>query len=199
MVRSKVFVAVLFGLVAYSLVACSAAKTPAQRLPVATGSADTFPTRLPPTQEVIKDSDNPTNTAPQTLWWEPYENALVRAILPTNTTRAVCEWVVLGCIQYERYVWVYCTGYLLDGVRTAASLPAVLVFAADGKLFSVRVPGEGSDYSRDVTSLFPPAIQKQMSGQSFVRLTTPPLEQHALERLSIPQLPPLAAAEPICP
>ncbi len=126
------------------------ARTPAaQQAP--TGTAAVQPTAMSQTGR----------TAPL---WEDYQEALLQAILPTAAPNAICEWVVLGRAEQEVYVWAYCTGYLPRRGRTAASLPAAVTLAGDGRIVTVRVAGDGSLYEPDVRSLFPADVQALILG-----------------------------------
>jgi hypothetical protein len=140
-----------------------------------------------------------TATLHPTPLWEPYQAALLQAILLSEPPEGVCEWAELGRSAREVYVWAYCTGYLPGGIRTAASVPAVMTLADDGRPTAVRVPGDGSLFEAGVRSLFPAEVQALILGGALYQTTIPALEQHALQRLASPQLPPLAAEEMLAP
>ncbi len=47
------------------------------------------------------------------------------------------------------------------------SAPAVITIGRDGKIENVTVPGDGSNYPKDIKRLFPPAIQERIFAQDF--------------------------------
>jgi heat shock protein HslJ len=146
-------------------------------------------------QITLTPASQDTATPPPASLWESYQAALLQAILPPVSPEGVCEWAELGRGSHELYIWAYCTGYLPGGIRTAASLPVVLALSDDGRILSMRVPGDGSLYEPDVRSLFPVDVQALILGGRLYSTTIPALEKHALQRLTSPQLPPSAAGE----
>ena len=130
--------------------------------------------------------------------WRDVEPALVRAILPATLANGVCDWQVLDHTEREVYVWAFCAAHQPEADIAAASVPAVLALADDGRTVTARIPRDGTYYPEDVRALFPAGVQEQIFRQ-LPGATLARLQQHARRRLTLPTLPPLGAAQIIQP
>lgn len=139
-----------------------------------------------------------TPDAIQVERWKEYEDALARTILSfLPPEEVICEWEILGRSEQEVYIWAVCTSIISSGtspisgteIFSSSSLPAVIHLREDGSVQSVEIPGAGSDYTRDISQMFPSDVQKEFNRYHFGRAGE--MLEHAAWRRTHPEEPPL--------
>lgn len=155
-------------------------------------------TNSTPTEQVeIMHTPSPWPTLPMAFTpnpeqinrWPEYEKALAKELIPApEPTKILCEWITLGQVEDEIYVWAYCQ--VDDRIPTGASEPVVIYLGEDGEIRNTDSPRSGSYYPPDVERLFPPDIQKYIFNQGDW-LNVQSLKEHIQYRLEHPGEPPL--------
>ena len=79
-----------------------------------------------------------------------------------NDAKAWCEFEIWGRDSTSLFVWTLCQARS----GTTVSAPAV-VGIKDNKAISVKIPRDGTNYSQDVKTLFPEAVQRRIIKQEF--------------------------------
>lgn len=130
-----------------------------------------------------------TPNANQLARWQEYEKALAIEFIPSpKAENILCEWIILGQLEQEVYVWAFCK--VAGRIPTSVSAPAVIYLETDGAVKDAEHPGSGSLYPIDVNRLFPPNLQgKIYSRQEWLDVGS--LEAHIHFRLEYPEEPPL--------
>ncbi len=122
----------------------------------------------------------PVTATPSNLpRWRLYELALSKELL--NTDAGLCEWEIWGQSKSAVYVWALCISN--QGIRTTASVPAVISLGSNGQIEDVIVPHSGMQYNDDIVKLFPKDLQaKVLVGQETFDGTN--YVNHIQERLA---------------
>jgi hypothetical protein len=98
--------------------------------------------------------------------WMQYQTALSGVFVPKPymSGDGFCEWEIIGQAAGEVYVWAICQDKKSDA---AMSAPAVITIGHDGAIGNVIVPDDGSNYTKDIKRLFPPALQERILSHNF--------------------------------
>lgn len=130
-------------------------------------NGENAPTIMP----TVTPTANPMSTAPsvppkvtpaptatvQIERWMEYEQALALEIL--STSKAICEWEILGQNKTEVYVWAMCQ-IANNAEGSAASVPAVIFLGNNNKIKKVQIPRDGTYYPIDIKKMFPQELQE---------------------------------------
>lgn len=143
------------------------------------------PTALPPTQEWTYAVITPEPAELER--WQEYEEALGNAIYERVPREDImCEWLIMGRVEREVYVWVACSGFRpYDSKLTTFTQCAVVYLGAGGEVQRVgtteNTPGSPAENRR---KLFPPGIYERC-----VHTPTDRMKKHLESRRENPEPP----------